>query len=215
VGSAPTSPMSYSAEANKEYLNERYERQRQTFFTWLGGAYCVRCGSTENLQIDHIDYRKKKMDVGRLWPLSELGKVFVELQKCQVLCDPCHRKKTAAENVDRERDPYKHGTWYAYQKIGCRCEQCLEIRILRNGERRKGGAYKVLYVPNRCSCGAAIRRTSTQCYDCDRRNRVTKIDWPPPDEVRKMVDKTSYLATGRQLGVSDNAVRKYLKRNGS
>lgn len=42
-------------------------------------------------------------------------------------------------------------------------------------------------------------------------SRPTKIDWPDVDILVKMVEETSYLAVGRQLGVSDNAIRKRIK----
>lgn len=42
--------------------------------------------------------------------------------------------------------------------------------------------------------------------------RPTKIDWPPLDVVRLMVQRDGYSATGRTLGVSDNAVRKHIKQ---
>jgi len=59
------------------------------------------------------------------------------------------------------------------------------------------------------SCNKEIRN-ATYCKDCVPR---TKIDWPPDDELIKMVQESSLTAVGRKFGVSDNAVRKRLKRN--
>lgn len=42
--------------------------------------------------------------------------------------------------------------------------------------------------------------------------RKTKIEWPSPETVAQMVKSSSYLVTGKTLGVSDNAVRKYLRK---
>jgi hypothetical protein len=41
----------------------------------------------------------------------------------------------------------------------------------------------------------------------------TKIEWPPVEEVAKLVKSTNFSHAGRVLGVSDNAVRKFLKKN--
>lgn len=41
----------------------------------------------------------------------------------------------------------------------------------------------------------------------------TKIAWPSCSIIEKMVKSMGYSATGRQLGVSDNAVRKRIKRH--
>ena len=43
-------------------------------------------------------------------------------------------------------------------------------------------------------------------------DRATKIRWPDKKTVVEMTERLGFSATGRALGVSDNAVRKYLKR---
>lgn len=78
----------------------------------LGGK-CVKCGTTENLQFDHVDpatklfritkWRKVKASVEEFW---------VEIAKCQLLCRPHHQEKTSVDltgvgngrNVLRELD---------------------------------------------------------------------------------------------------------------
>ena len=40
-----------------------------------------------------------------------------------------------------------------------------------------------------------------------------KIDWPDSQTLRQMVEDSNYSAVGRKLGVSDNAVRKRLKKH--
>ena len=44
--------------------------------------------------------------------------------------------------------------------------------------------------------------------------KAKKIDWPSVDEVILLVQNTNFSAAGRKLGVSDNAIRKFLTRNG-
>ena len=70
----------------------------------------------------------------------------------------------------------------------------------------------------KCACGAAVFKKGNRCSHCAneetgrrKRGQNTKILWPPLDELRQMVEHTSYLAVARILGVSDNAVRKHLK----
>lgn len=63
---------------------------------------------------------------------------------------------------------------------------------------------------NLCHCGKAITSRATTC-----RNHVPKaekIDWPPLEELVAMVSEMGYSAAGRRLGVSDNAIRKRLKK---
>lgn len=62
---------------------------------------------------------------------------------------------------------------------------------------------------NKCSCGASISSYSVTCRKCMVRR--TKINWPPYEEVLRLVTDSSLSAVGRELGVSDNAVKKWLR----
>lgn len=59
---------------------------------------CVKCGEKDIivLEFDHIDRKRKKASVTSL--LRFMPPVFkTEIEKCQVLCTNCHRRKTARE----------------------------------------------------------------------------------------------------------------------
>lgn len=60
-----------------------------------------------------------------------------------------------------------------------------------------------------CACGK-VKKTkySKQCVPCAQ----SQASYPPVQLVRELVEKIGYSATGRKLGVSDNAIRKFLKR---
>jgi hypothetical protein len=67
---------------------------------------------------------------------------------------------------------------------------------------------------NKCiDCGKIIQDASTRCLLCFLKNKkkVYKIVWPDNKVLRDMVEQLGYVETGRQLSVSDNAVRKRLK----
>jgi hypothetical protein len=61
-----------------------------------------------------------------------------------------------------------------------------------------------------CECGNAKSRGSTICEECFRKKR-RKVGRPSLEELKKEVDDFGYSATGRKYGVSDNAIRKWLK----
>lgn len=65
-------------------------------------------------------------------------------------------------------------------------------------------------------CGAAIFPRSKRCFGCSSEalRGDFKINWPPVEEVLSMLEASSYVAVGKRLGVTDNAVRKFLKRSG-
>lgn len=58
-----------------------------------GHGHCVKCGTTEELEWDHIDPGTKDFVIssnyGRTW-----ARLLEELAKCQRLCKPCHIIKT-------------------------------------------------------------------------------------------------------------------------
>lgn len=70
---------------------------------------------------------------------------------------------------------------------------------------------------NNCiDCNVQIKLLSKRCFSCSMKNfkitkSKTKIIWPEIPLLQEMVDEFGYSAIGRQLGVSDNSVRKRLK----
>jgi 5-methylcytosine-specific restriction endonuclease McrA len=62
-------------------------------------------------------------------------------------------------------------------------------------------------------CGVAISRRAQRCKSCQGKfSQPTKTEWPSVDELIVMVERSSYSAVGRKLGVSDNAVRKRIRK---
>ena len=64
-----------------------------------GQDKCVKCGTTDKLEWDHIDPSTKSFVITQRyhWTTERLEN---ELKKCQRLCRPCHIAKTAKENKD-------------------------------------------------------------------------------------------------------------------
>jgi hypothetical protein len=117
----------------REYMAERYFRRRAAAIESLGGA-CVRCGSTDDLQFDHIDASAKLFDVGKAFAGMAQAKLDAEVAKCQLLCDLHHKEKTrecgdSAGGHNYVHDP-QHGTQVMYGREGCRCDACREWRSL-------------------------------------------------------------------------------------
>lgn len=80
------------------YQNARIKRLREEWFAKNGP--CVKCGSSKDLQVDHVDSTKKVTH--RVWSWSKIRRE-AELAKCQVLCAECHRDKSrleAARGID-------------------------------------------------------------------------------------------------------------------
>ncbi len=82
-------------EKIREHKRERNKERRAHCIEYLGGK-CVKCGATERLEFDHIKREGKKYSIAR--KLSyKFDYLKEELDKCQLLCVPCHLEKTASE----------------------------------------------------------------------------------------------------------------------
>jgi hypothetical protein len=79
-----------SSEAQKEYQRKWRAERREKGIAYLGGK-CVKCGSTEDLNIDHKERAHKVSHT--IWSWS-WERQKVELDKCQLLCVTHHQEKT-------------------------------------------------------------------------------------------------------------------------
>tara|TARA_B100001059_G_scaffold228954_1_gene260779 strand:+ start:102 stop:1097 length:996 start_codon:yes stop_codon:yes gene_type:complete len=89
-------------EKHKEKLVEDQKRirkeRRQYLEEYLGGK-CVRCGATEKLDFDHIIPANKSYTIGSNITCFSIEELILEVDKCQLLCRPCHIQK-GIENGD-------------------------------------------------------------------------------------------------------------------
>lgn len=67
---------------------------------------------------------------------------------------------------------------------------------------------------NNCECGKEKFINAKMCRSCYGKIQPTKIVWPSLEDLVRMVKKSSFLSVGKNLGVSDNAVRKRLTSQG-
>ena len=85
---------------NRETINSasrlRREKNKQDRINYLGGK-CVGCGTTQDLQFDHIDRTLKEYNISKK-PDYTLDKIKPELDKCRLLCKSCHIVKTRVNN---------------------------------------------------------------------------------------------------------------------
>lgn len=86
-------------EKKREYQRKWYVKRR---YDWLAeNGPCVMCGSTIQLEVDHINPLEKVSH--KVWSWTKV-KREEELSKCQVLCKFCHLEKT-------------YNDWYANEPV--------------------------------------------------------------------------------------------------
>ena len=118
--------------------------RRQAWFELNGPCKC--CGSTVNLEIDHIIPHKTNNHRNLKIFLRPKLRQDAELAQCQVLCCSCHRAKSGFENRK-----FEHGL-NLYNRHGCRCQICKAANAMHKRLQRarksskncgalKGGLY--------------------------------------------------------------------------
>lgn len=108
----------------KRALQRKWFAQRRQAWIDEHGP-CVKCGSSERLEVDHIDPSLKTLQPSKLWSLSLSNPIRIkELDNCQVLCYVCHKQKTKQQTENSS-----HGNTTMYRK-GCRCDQCKVAKSL-------------------------------------------------------------------------------------
>lgn len=111
--------MTLTGQAKRDYQKKWLAERRDEWIESQGGA-CAVCGSSANLEVDHIDRTTKLCNPTAIWSRNKNFRE-AELDKCQVLCNDCHSKKTVVElTID-----HPHGTYARYKK-GCKCGSCKE-----------------------------------------------------------------------------------------
>lgn len=112
---------------------------RQEVLDYFGNT-CNKCGSTDNLEVDHIDPSTKKFPIGG--NLSRNPEtLYKELLKCQLLCHTCHWVKTRSQ---LPKKVLQHGINYTYNYYKCRCELCTKAHRESTQRYIYTGSYKLL-----------------------------------------------------------------------
>ena len=106
-------------EYAREYQRNRYEERRTQAVEILGGV-CVDCGTTDNLEFDHVDPSTKEFAIGDMFSKYSWEKIEQELIKCVLRCKPCHGIKSLSNG-----DIYsvEHGGGLSGKK-NCKCPPC-------------------------------------------------------------------------------------------
>jgi hypothetical protein len=89
--------------ANKErYItqtrvrNDRYFRERVEFLlNYFKTHPCMDCGETDPVVLDFDHLRDKDFDIASGIHYRAWDKVLAEIEKCEVVCANCHRRRTA------------------------------------------------------------------------------------------------------------------------
>lgn len=156
---------------------------------FLGGK-CVKCGydkCSNALEFHHVDDRKE-FGISKKGYTKSWKKIKNELKKCVLLCANCHRE----EHYDEK-----------------------SMAILSEVLIKRKRAETIIETPTFCiNCNQKTKNKkfcSLQCY-----HKFLSQNIPSLEEILDVFsEKKSFLATGKHFNVSDNTVRKWLKKYGA
>lgn len=92
-------------------MSKYRDRNKTLLLTYLSDKACLNCGEDDIivLDFDHLPEFEKKFDIAKAVSTMCLSwkKILEEINKCEIVCANCHRKRTARRgNFYR----HKHGT---------------------------------------------------------------------------------------------------------
>jgi len=166
-------------------VNRRRFSLKQRAVDYLGGK-CIDCGYNKCLQaleFDHIDPTQKEFTISGNHCFG-WEKIKPELDKCVLRCANCHRERHANERPIL--DDYEFQT---SSLITINCDGC-------NAPFTKSKFKKKKFCSTKCA----------------RLHRKT-IVWPSVTDLTNQIKGSSFSKVAKQLGVSDNGLRKFLIRN--
>lgn len=116
------------------------------------------------------------------------------IENLQLLCPNCHSLTSTYCGKNKKNQP----------------------KIYKKSIKTKSLLPKALSPKNKCTdCGFVIGVRAERCVSCATKLQPTKIKWPPIEELKERLGNSNYSKLGKELGVSDNAIRKHLKNNTS
>lgn len=157
------------------------------------GGGCGICGYNKcsaALELHHLDPRKKDFTIGSFRANPKNWDIVVnELRKCVLLCSICHRE-------------YHHGL----------IEDISKVNRFNESFTHYKEDVKLSKVDKCPVCGENKNHKMKSCSSVCRAFLREKINWPDNDKLGFMVWEKPTVIVAKELGVSDKAVEKRLKK---
>jgi len=157
---------------------------------------------------DHQKYNKKDNSEifieDSTYPRKDLKKRLINDKLINYSCEICgndgnHQGKTLSLQLDHKNGINNDNR---IENLRFLCPNCHSQTSTYGGKSRKKS-----YI---CECGNEMYKTSTKCRKCLSIEQ-RKVERPSIEQIKEDVITFGYSGAGRKYGVSDNAIRKWLK----
>lgn len=180
------------------------------------GNQCMICFSKDiaTFQFHHLKIFNKEINLSKREILEAHPTIlWKEAQKCILLCANCHaevehgKHKGVIETKFNLNAPHNKLSFRNWISMIDRTKQ--EIIFLNEEDHT---IFKKISKSKYCKdCSKKLINNSIRCKECASKKRE-KIIWPSLETLQKELSNKSYVKLGKELGVSDNAIRKHLRK---
>lgn len=178
--------MSYEA-----VKNSRYNLKRRLIYVM--GSKCQICGYDKcqsALEFHHINPQEKDFTFSKNANIA-FSKAIEEVKKCILVCANCHR--------EIHEGLYTKELFSSYDE-----QKAVEmIQEIQNFKEKT-----IHYCQN---CGKIISSKAKYCLECSAKERQV-VERPSRELLKEKIKKQSFVSIANEYGVSDNAIRKWCKK---
>ena len=132
------------------------------------------------------------------------------IENLTILCPDCHSQTPTFRGRNKKgvktSGYYKQKEIEKQKAINSRRKNTIKTKTIVKNRIR----VKTIKLCQDCGCQISKNAITYRCSDCSHKTS-RKAERPPREQLLKMVEENGYCATGRKFGVSDNAIRKWLK----
>jgi hypothetical protein len=185
--------MSKGSEAVKRWR----KNTKQKLVNAMGGkcAICGYCKTHAALEFHHIDPNEKEFTFGAArGSIVNWNKLVEEAKKCILLCSNCHREVHEGISDLPEVIPSFSETHKKFENLH---------RIDNETDKK---------LQECVVCGASKQGQNVTCSaKCSAIRRRKIKDRPSIQQLLELLETNSFVKVGEMFGVSDNAIRKWLR----
>lgn len=179
--------------------------QKKATLVQMAGGKCLICSYNKcqrALQFHHREPSLKSFEINAHTAMRhKWDDVLKEMEKCDLLCVRCH--------VEIESASYEHYRTLALTPGQVRTYSSKQQKQVHSHKQRK--IQKKIKKTTQCpKCLGEMNSKSNLCKKCKGFSERKAVR-PDLKTLNKQIEELGYCGTARLYGVSDNAIRKWLK----
>jgi hypothetical protein len=216
-------------EKRKNYSAYWRMRLKKELIFYKGGR-CIICGYNKDFpgvyDFHHRNPQKKEFSISSYSCLNR-EKLKTEVDKCDLLCCRCHAEIHSKENEEKRETAFSiHEKWMNKHISRKKCPFCYKEYMPQKSKqiycctdcfyKGKNGKKEDAFPERECKNCHKKYESKTQrqkycCPECACLDKRKVKDRPTKEQILEFSKNMPMTKIGEMFGVSDNAVRKWIK----